>query len=63
MKKYLVQVRKQVGDFQAKFVQIPRDENEQADCLAKASSTEHMLISSKILSFVQFSPVIDGVGV
>ena len=28
MKKHLKQVRKQVGEFQAKFVQIPREENE-----------------------------------
>lgn len=28
MKKYLEQVRKWVGEFQAKFVQIPREENE-----------------------------------
>ena len=52
MKKYLEQVRKRVGDFQAKFVQIPREENEQADRLAKATSAEHMLISNKVLSFV-----------
>jgi len=63
IEKYLVQVRKWVGDFQAKFVQIPRDENEQADLLAKATSVEHMLISSKVLYFVQLSPLIDGVSV
>ena len=28
MKKHLKQVRKQVGEFQAKFIQIPREENE-----------------------------------
>ena len=63
MKKYLEQVRKGVGDLQAKFVQIPREENEQVDCLAKATSAEHMLIPNKVLSFVQFSPLIDGIGV
>ena len=63
MKKYLEQVRKRVGDLQAKFVQIPREENEQVDCLAKAASAEHMLIPNKVLSFVQFSPLIDGIGV
>ena len=52
MKKYLEQVRKLMGKFQTKFVQIPREENEQADCLAKAASVEHMLIPSKVLSFV-----------
>ena len=63
MKKYLEQVRKWVGDLQAKFVQIPREENEQVDCLAKAVSAEHMRIPNKVLSFVQFSPLIDGIGV
>ena len=63
MKKYLKQVRKQVGNLQVKFVQIPREENEQADRLAKAALAEHMLNSSKVLSFVQLSPLIDGVGV
>ena len=64
MKKYLEQVRKRVGDdLQAKFVQILREENEQADLLAKITSTEHMPVSNKVLSFVQLSPLIDGVGV
>ena len=49
--------------FQAKFVQIPREENEQADRLAKAASIKHMLILSKVLSFVQLLPLIDGVSV
>ena len=61
MKKYLEQVKKWVGNFQTKFVQIPREENEQADHLAKAALIEHMLIPSKVLSFVQLSPLIDGV--
>ena len=52
MKTYLEQVRKQMGEFQAKFVQIPKEENEQADYHAKAALAEHMLIPSKVLSFV-----------
>jgi len=63
MKKYLEQVRKWVGDLQAKFVQIPRKENKQANRLAKATSVEHMLISNKVLSFIQLSPLIDGFSV
>ncbi|XP_075670090.1 uncharacterized protein LOC142639837 [Castanea sativa] len=63
MKKYLEQVRKRVGNLQAKFVQIPREENEQANRLAKATSAEHMLIPNKLLSFVQLSPLIDGIDV
>ena len=61
IKKYLKQVRKRVeDDLQAKFVQISKEENKQANHLAKAASAEHMLISSKVLSFVQLSLVIDG---
>ena len=63
MKKYLEQVRKQVGEMKAKFVQVPREENEKANCLDKAASTEHMLITNKELSFVQLSPLIDDVRV
>ena len=60
MKMYQEQVRKWVkDDLQAKFVQIPREENKQADCLAKVALAEHMLISSKVLSFVQLLLVID----
>ena len=50
-----------MDELQAKFIQIPRGENEQADRLTKAASAEHMLIPSKVLSFVQLSPLIDGV--
>ena len=61
MNKYLEQVRKRVeNDLQAKFVQILREENEQADRLAKAAAAEHMLISSKVLSFIQLLLVTNG---
>ena len=63
MKKNLKQVRKRVADLQTKFVQIPRKENKQVDHLAKAASAEHMLIPIKVISFVQLSPLIDGVSV
>ena len=63
MKKYLEQVKNQVNDLQAKFVQIPREENEHADYLAKATSTEHMLIPNQVLSFIQISPLIDSISV
>ena len=46
MKKYLKQVKKQTNDFQAKFFQIPREENEQASHLSKIVSAKHMLILS-----------------
>ena len=56
-------VKKQVGELKAKFVQVLREENEKADRFAKATSTEHMLITGKVLSFVQLSPLIDDVRV
>ena len=59
MKRYLDQVRKRVDDLKAKIIQIPRGENEQADCLAKASSEENMITLNNVLSFVQLSPPID----
>ena len=63
MKKYLEQVKKWTNNLQAKFVQIPREENEQADLLAKTALVEYMLIPNQVLSFVQISPLIDGVNV
>lgn len=42
MKKYLEQAKKRVDDLQAKLVQIHREENEQADPLAKATSVKHV---------------------
>ena len=59
MKRYLNQVRTRVDDLEAKIVQIPRGENEQADRLTKATSTGHMIIPGNVLSFVQLSPLID----
>ena len=61
MKKYLEQVKKQTNDLQAKFVQIPREENEQANHLAKAASAEYLFIPSQVLSFVMILPLIDGI--
>ena len=59
IKLYLDQVKRRVDDLQAKIIQIPRGENKQADCLAKAASTEHMITHGNVLSFVQISPLID----
>ena len=63
IKKYLEQVKDRVNNFQVKFVQIPREENEHVDCLAKSASAEHMLIPSQVLSFIQISPLIDSISV
>ena len=42
MKKYLEEVKGRTSGLEVKFVQIPREENECADCLAKAASTGFM---------------------
>ena len=59
MKRYLDQVKRRIDDLQAKIVQNPKGENEQADRLAKAASSEHMITHCNVLSFVQLSPLID----
>ena len=59
MKLYLDQVKRRVDDLQAKIIQIPREKNEQADCLAKAALAEHLITHGNVLSFVQLSPLID----
>ena len=59
MKKYLEEVKGRIGGLQIKFVQIPREENEGADRLAKAASVENMLVLDQVLSFVQISLLID----
>ena len=50
---------RRIDDLQAKIIQIPRGENEQADRLAKAASAEHMITHGNLLSFVHISPLID----
>ena len=59
MKRYLDQVKRRVDNLKAKIIQIPRGENEQVDCLAKAASAEHMITHGSVLSFFQLSPLID----
>ena len=63
MKRYLDQVRRRVDELKAKIIQIPRGENEQADCLTKATSAKHMTTFDNVLSFVQLSPLINFVDV
>lgn len=46
--------------FTVRFVQIHREENEQADHLAKAASAEHTDTTDQVLSFVQYALAIDG---
>ena len=59
MKKYLEEVKGRIGSLQIKFVQIPREENKCANRLAKAASTEYMLVPDQVLSFIQISSLID----
>ena len=59
MKRYLDEVKGWIGSLQIKFIQIPREENKRADCLAKAASTERMLVPNQVLSFIQTSSLID----
>ena len=44
MKRYLEEVKHRIGNLEVKFVQIPREENDCADRLAKAASAEFMLV-------------------
>ena len=59
MKKYLEEVKSRISSLEVKFIQIPREENECADRLAKAASVEFMNASKQVLSFVQTSSLID----
>ena len=59
MKKYLEEVKSRTSGLEVKFVQIPREENECADRLAKAASAEFMNAPRQVLSFVQTSSLID----
>ena len=61
--KYLKQVKGQVSNIQVKFFQIPREENEHVDRLAKAALAKHMLVPGQVLSFIQISSLIDDVSV
>ena len=59
MKKYMEEVKSRISGLEVKFVQIPREENECADRLAKTASIEFMNASEQVLSFVQTSSLID----
>ena len=61
MKKYLEEVKSRISSLEVKFVQIPMEENECVDYLAKATSAEFMNASEQVLSFFQtFSLIDDG---
>ena len=44
MKRHLEEVKNRISNIEVRFVQIPREENECADRLAKAASVEFMLV-------------------
>ena len=62
MKKYLEEVKGRIVSLEVKFVQIPREENECVDRLAKAASAEFMNAPKQVLSFVQTCSLIDDGG-
>ena len=59
MKRYLEEVKNWISSLEVKFVQIPREENDCVDRLAKAASVEFMLVPKQVLSFIQVSSLID----
>ena len=60
MKKYLNLIRRRANHtFTVKFLQVLREENEHAERLTKATSTEHIMVNKQVLSFVQQSPAIE----
>ena len=59
MKKYLKEVKGWIGNLQIRFIQIPREENECTNQLAKAFSAEYMLTPNQVLPFIQVSSLID----
>ena len=62
MKEYLSMVKSKMGEeFSIKFIQIPREENKQADHLAKMTSAEYTDIPGQVLSFIQYSLSVDKV--
>ncbi|XP_075669914.1 uncharacterized protein LOC142639650 [Castanea sativa] len=63
MKRYLEEVKGRTSNLQIKMVQIPREENHDADRLAKATSAEPMIIPNQVLSFVQLSSLLDGASI
>ena len=44
MKRYLEEVKNRISSLEVRFVQIPREENECANCLAKDALAEYMLV-------------------
>ena len=47
-KRHLEEVKNRISNIEVRFVQIPREENECADRLAKAASVEFMLVPKQV---------------
>ncbi|XP_075633667.1 uncharacterized protein LOC142606157 [Castanea sativa] len=60
MKRYLEEVKGRANNLQIKLVQIPREENQDADRLGKVASAEPMIIPDQVLSFIQLSSLLNG---
>ncbi|XP_075665374.1 uncharacterized protein LOC142635042 [Castanea sativa] len=61
MKSYLGEVKGRTSDLQFTMIQIPREENQETNRLAKATSAEPMIVSEQVLSFVQISSLLDDI--
>ncbi|XP_075656371.1 uncharacterized protein LOC142626433 [Castanea sativa] len=61
MRRYLGEVKGRTSDLQFTMIQIPREENQEADRLAKAASAEPMTVPEQVLSFVQISSLLDDI--
>ena len=59
MKKYLEEVKYRIDGFEVRIIQIPMEENECVNSLAKAAFTEFMIASEQVLSFIQITSLID----
>ena len=59
-KKDISLVKRQTSQaFAVEFIQVPKEENDHVDWLAKATFIEHIMVSCQVLSFTQHSPAIE----
>ncbi|XP_075641959.1 uncharacterized protein LOC142613482 [Castanea sativa] len=63
MRGYLEKVKELASNLQFTIAQVLREENQEADRLAKAASAEPMAAPEQVLSFVQYSSLLDNVRV
>ena len=64
MRKCLNLVKQHVGrDSNMRFVQVLREENADADRLAKVATAEGMILDERVLFFVQYAPTTDHIEV